>query len=237
MILRIILAIILVIILFFINNTYFLERFTIRNEGYEGYRMGDYLAGQWKSYDIKGGGMRIVSKFPNSICAKYYEKTKTLPDEQKWGNVVIYNEIVDEYKGDIPKNTDLVVHLRIGDVLKIKDGKIDYLKHKGFANGHYGTDLFKLKKFILKNKRKFSKIVFVYGIHTYTDQAASELYLKQLREFMNKNNLNFEERHKYNPDHDFAYMCKSKHFLPSNSKFSKQIEKVVKYKNNKVYKL
>lgn len=236
MILRLIIAIILVIILFFINNTHFLERFTLKNDGYEGYRMGDYLAGQWKSYDMKGEGMRIVTKFPNSICAKYYKKTKNLPNHQKWGNSRIISEIVNDYI-DKPFENDIVVHLRIGDVLKIKDGKIIYLKHKGFANGHYGIDLQQLQQFCLKNKNKFDNFIFVYGIHNNSNQEPSKMYLNELRQYMNKNNIKFEERHHDNPDIDFAYMCKSKHFLPSGSNFSKQIQKVVEYNNNNIYKL
>ena len=71
MILRLILAIILVIILFFIINTYFAERFTLKNNDYSDYRLGDYLAGQWKSYNFKSAGMKIVIKYPNSILSWY----------------------------------------------------------------------------------------------------------------------------------------------------------------------
>ena len=63
------------------------------------------------------------------------------------------------------------------------------------------------------------------------------MYLDKLRKILKENNIVFSERHNNNPDIDFSFMCKSSHFVKSQSGFSTLIASVVEYRGNKVYNL
>jgi hypothetical protein len=67
--------------------------------------------------------------------------------------------------------------------------------------------------------------------------ALSEKYLEKIRIMLKRYNINFSERHNENHDIDFSYMCKSKHFIPSNSGFSTLVKKVIKHRGNQIYNL
>ena len=248
---KLIFSLILLIFLVFLNffNTK-IEEFEqdddLNNKGFINYRLGDFISGYLYKKDKKIFDF-MITNYKDSICVKYYNKIKNLSDSKKWSNYKILNELVDEVElENLPQEKDIVIHLRLGDIINYKNNQFKFNEHisgsnsnNSFSNNQYGTNLSELKKFILKNRNEFNKFIFVYGIHYKPIQGLnpSIKYLEDLRNFLRQNKINFEERHNNNPDIDFAFMCKSKHFMPSGSGFSNYILKIIELRNNKVYKL
>ena len=235
---EVILLMILIILLIFVYKSNINSELYINNNGYTNYRLGDFIKGYlYRKKDPVFNS--IINDYPTSICSKYYNKVMNLPDSQKWNNYKILQEIINEIDIDSSSDEDLIVHLRLGDVITHKNGKFEYLTNS--VNRPYGIDLNKLKNFISKNKNKFNKFIFVYGIHKKIGIDfpqgidPSLIYLENLRYFLEQNNIKYKERHNNNPDIDFAFMCKSKNFMPSGSGFSDLIVNIVKLNKNKIY--
>ena len=125
---KIILSIIILVLLFFINNIYFLELFTLKNlnnEGYKNYRLGDFING-YLYRKRKNIFKYIIDNYKDSLCVKYYNKTKNLSESQKWYNYEILSKLVDEIQLEkSPSDNDLTVHLRLGDIINLVDNKFE----------------------------------------------------------------------------------------------------------------
>lgn len=235
---RPLICLVIIICLFYISFLLNIEFFSLTNKNYMDYRLGDFLKGYIfrKEKYIQDN---IIKNYPDSLCSKYYKIVKNYNEEKMWNNIEVISKLINDVETEVPDRNTLVIHLRIGDaIIDYKNGKFIYRK-TGFNNSTYGTPLEKIDKFILENKNKFKNVVLVYGIHKgHThDISLSEKYLDELRSILFKHNIKFNERHNDNPDLDFCYMCKSKHFIRSGSGFSSLVSSVVEYKNNKVYKL
>ena len=238
---RPILSLIILCCLMYIS-LFSVENFSLNNKKYMNYRLGDFLSGYIfkKEKYIQDN---IIKTHPNSLCSKYYETVKNYPKDNMWNNIEVISKLVNEVKTEEPDNNTLVIHLRLGDaIVGHKNGKFIYRKRGSLAeNLFYGTPLEKLEKFVKQNKTKFKKVVLVYGIHQghKHDIKLSEKYLDELRSILLKHNIKFDERHNDNPDLDFSYMCKSKHFIPSGkgSGFSSFVSSIVEYRKNKVYRI
>ena len=231
-------SIILLIFCFYnfydINN----EMFSMKNEKYMNYRLGDFIKG-YLFKEQKYTHDYMLKMYPNSLCSKYYNIVKNYPKDKIWNNIEVISKLVDELEIKGPDKNTLVIHLRLGDAfLDYKNGNFIYRKsiNKTLT---YGTPLEKIEKIILEKKTDFKKITIVYGIHNghQHDIRISEKYLDELRSIFLKNNIKFNERHNENPDLDFCYMCKSTMFIPSGSGFSRIVSSVIKYRNNNVYKV
>ena len=98
------------------------------------YRLGDMLI-NLPQRSKKGGKSYHKKRFPNSIATKYLEKTDDV------GNYHILKEIVQELfipDKNINKNTDCLLHLRVGDTI---DGLCpkNYFFEKFFKNNNTHT--------------------------------------------------------------------------------------------------
>jgi len=231
------LCVIFVILILFSLYFNFYENFTLKNTSYEDYRLGDFIKG-WIFNNQKHKQKNILEKFPNSLCAKYYNIVKNMPDHKKWNNIEVIDKLLNDINTETPENDTLVINLRLGDAITgYSNGKFTYRGNNYVSTGIYGICIEKLKKFLLSNKSKFKKVTLVYGIHQGAsyDLSFSEKYLELLRKFLEENNIKYSERHNENPDLDFAFMCKSKNFMPSGSGFSRLIMDVVKFRKNKIF--
>ena len=81
---------------------------------------------------------------------------------------------------------------------------------------------------------KIKKITIVSGYHTNEDHTRSEVYLKKIKQFIEKNNFEVTMRINNNPDDDFVFMSNSKIFMKSGGGFSKLVSEMVKKNNNLV---
>jgi hypothetical protein len=244
----IVLIIILVIILLntFLKNK---EKFINNEEKWYNYRLGDII--EYWNWNEKRRNKKhnydylypfnVSKRYPNSIGDLYFKRLK-----KKEKNLEVLYKIVDELSKNnknIPKNNEVIIHLRIGDVIEKCDN--DVFKYKYSFNNHskgfYTIKLENIKKNI--NLFKNKKVILVYGNHlmytlTDTQQKCSELYLKKIIKLFEKNKIIFQERQSGDPDEDFVYMCNSKIFYTSGSGgYSNLISGYVRSRGNKAINL
>ena len=183
--------------------------------------------------------------YPNSLASKYIKNSMMRKDDYNLINELINN--VEEYKNiNGGLDNEIVIHLRTGDTINIKNTKSNY---------SYSFDYYeKLSETLSKQyKYKNKKIILVSGIHlllydckSYAD-IKNALYLenhtsneisdeklnnkfytnfKYSTEYINKIKNIFEKyfiveiKLSGNPDYDLIYMSKSKFFIHSGGWYS-----------------
>lgn len=225
------------------------ENFINNEENWYNYRLGDIIE-YWSWPDKRRNAKynydyldpsNVSKRYPNSIGDLYFKRLK-----KKEKNVDVLYTIVDEVSKNnkkIPKNNEVVMHLRIGDVIEKCDNdnfKYRYSSHN-HSKGFYAIKLENITKNLDLFKNK--EVILVYGNHltdkiTDTQRKCSELYLQKIRELFEKNNIKYKEGRSGNPDEDFLYMCNSKIFCTSGSGgFSNLISGYVRSRGNKVINL
>jgi len=210
-----ILITVLIFVIFLLNNR---EHFIINKDEWLNYRLGDIIKGycfnnkEYKYLD------NIEKKNPNSIGGLYIKETKKLKNiEERKNNFKILNKIIEKKCKNmiLPNKDDIVIHLRIGDIISSEKLKYSYILH--FSE---------LKKLLTNND---SKVILVYGSHIKNiDMNKNNEYLENVRKILKQKNINFEENNSDNPDNDFIFMSKSKKFIKSGGGFSKLIANIVK---------
>ena len=198
------------------------------------YRLGDVIG--YENYN-KSKLTRFWYKFyyKNSIATEYLSKTEKIYDFD------ILHQIVKNRSSklkNIPGDEDLVIHLRIGDVIEkeytgsiddLLEGKSYYcylISYKDIENA--------LKK--LKDKKlNIKKIIIVGGYHIHGNHDRSNTYINKIKDFLRNKNYNVVKRiNTDEPDEDFLWLANSKNFLRSGGGFSNLVNKMVEMnkKNN-----
>ena len=227
----IILLILIIFLLLFLKNSK--ENFLINEEKWLDYRLGDIICNYLREKKRFNYLKNIEKNLPNSIGGLYIKKTKHLEKELQSYNYKILQDIINKKKHLIylPKKKDLVIHLRIGDIIK---GSKNNIKFKN--NFWYGTNINLLDKKINEiKKKKFKKVYLVYGAHK--KKISIELnnkYIENVKKMLKKNNL-IPILRNTNPDDDFIFMSQSKHFVRSGGGFSNIISELVKKNKGIVY--
>lgn len=212
-----------------------IEKFIDNDEYWKNYRLGDiykcWTDLKWDKYKHEYY-KSIPKEYPNSIGAVYVLQNKPM----KENNFNLLLKIIDEKSKnmELPKENELVIHLRIGDVIKdFNNGKFIYHYNK-LRNTCYATKIESLEKNIDKFKGK--NIVIFYGNHRkHINKKANELYLQHIRDLFKKHDISYVEKKSGNPDDDFVYMCNSKYFGQSGGGYSQLIANYVKHKGNTVF--
>lgn len=227
----ILLSLILIMIYMIYINHIRIEKFIDNDDYWKDYRLGDIFK-YWIFIDQN----KVLKDYPNSIGALYLKRN---PEKKK--NYKLLFKIIDEKSKnmELPKENDLVLHLRIGDAIKdFVNGKFVY--NYDWFNISYATKIEVLEQNIDKIKGK--NVVIFYGNHMPSNRPKinkniNELYLQHIRDLFKKNNISFIEKNSGNPDKDFIYMCNSKTFVQSGGGYSKLIGKYVSHKGNRVIEL
>ena len=129
------------------------EEFINNNKYWKRYRLGDiYSCWTNKKYDKYPHEYykSIPKRYPNSIGAEYVLRNKPM----KKNNFFLLNKILNEKSKEQinkPKENDIILHLRIGDVIKEYNDKTDKFNYYK----HYPIKFENIKKniHIFKNKR------------------------------------------------------------------------------------
>lgn len=207
-----------------------------------GYRLADLVKG-FIYYQERNNYNNFSNKFPNSIGAEYISKTKQLSDNKKHNNLKILDKIcqtkIKKMGLQLPQEDELVVHIRLGDVLEdYKDGKFI------FSNTNFEIQPEQYKKLFLKENETFSdkikNIYILYGIHEIWGNRLKNInlkYLEEIRKILVGSGFNVIDKNSTNPDNDFLFMISSKHFVEGKGGFSKLISKLVKYNNGSTYQV
>ena len=217
--------ILILIILFYLRRN--VENFIMNDNKWIGYRLGDIIKGYFlhtKNYKYLN---MIKKRLPNSIGACYIKETEKIKNvEDKKNNFKILNKII-ELKSknmELPNEKDIVIHLRIGDIIK----------NYGTNNKYdFSLNLNELEKILREHQD--NKVILVYGSHKKNiDKKKNDEYLEKVRQMLNKYNIIYEEKNSGNPDNDFIFMANSKRFIKSGGGFSKIIGDLVIMKGGKV---
>lgn len=206
------------------------------------YRLGDMIKG-WGRDDEKNGIKAHFKYYPNSIVSKYLKKTNDN------NNIEVLNEVCDIIKKrnnvKIPFPNELVIHLRLGDV--IENSKYSSTQHwENYLNsegpGLPGYKYIKPKSFFInvikkiKNKHKnIDKIILIWGDHkNLKSLKKSNEYIKRINDLFNRHHYDVNVFFNRDADEDFIYMSNAKYFVPTGGGFSKLISKMVQFNNNNV---
>ena len=134
---------------------------------------------------------------------------------------------------DVPKDKELIIHLRIGDVIdwEYSDSIDDLLEGKKSYDYLRDYDYFdKMSQKVIA--LDIEKIIIVGGYHTKEDHSRSEEYVAKIKKYIEDRGFKVETRiDKASGDEDFIYMSNSKYFLKSGGGYSGLVNRMVKMNN------
>jgi hypothetical protein len=223
---------ILLSILFYIQKYY--ETFLINEDKWLDYRLGDIVCNYFRDKKQYNYLKKIEKRLPNSIGGLYIKNTQNLDRSKQSYNYDllngIINGIINKKKINLPEKDDIVIHIRLGDI--IKGETKDNIKFQ--SNHWYGTNIGKLEEQI-KGIKNLKKVYIVYGSHTKNiNIGLNNKYLDNITKMLEKNSIKPILRNR-NPDDDFIFMAKSKKFIRSGGGFSNVISNLVKKNGGVVY--
>jgi hypothetical protein len=200
------------------------------------YRLGDMVLtkNRWK-----GGGEEYHYKnFPNSIATEYMKKT----NKQKDYNILfsIVKEKTKETK-DLPSKNDIVIHLRLGDVIEHNPADLitilsTYTYNDINSHSNYTPPLSYLEDKIKKiNQKDVGKLIFVAGSHIEMPTPKSCQYIQIIKRYFESKGYNIHMRLGKKADEDFIFMCNATYYIQStNGGYTGLIKKMVEHMGNTV---
>jgi hypothetical protein len=196
------------------------------------YRIGDMVSTYSRFLD--SGEKYHLKTFPNSIASEYMKKTK------KFKKYNILADIVRERSNntdDLPNDKDLIVHLRVGDVVEDNSNNLSQILTNYSYNflHNYTCPIRNIQDKINKSKENFDKIILVAGSHKDILSPRSCKYIDVVKKYFENNGYIVELRLGKNPDDDFIFMSNAKYFIPSCSgNYTLLVKKIVKILGGKV---
>jgi len=196
------------------------------------YRIGDMVSTYSRFLD--SGEKYHLKTFPNSIASEYMKKTK------KFKKYNILADIVKERSNntdDLPNDKDLIVHLRVGDVVEDNSNNLSQILTNYSYNflHNYTCPIRNIQDKINKSKENFDKIILVAGSHKDILSPISCKYIDVVKKYFENNGHIVELRLGKNPDDDFIFMSNAKYFIPSCSgNYTFLVKKIVKILGGKV---
>ena len=193
------------------------------------YRFGDFIfkdgGGRWES---DREVVKNNEEFKNTILCKYLMQINddSEPDFELLKKIVQEHTI--EHKCKIPKENELVIHLRLGDIFqKSKYEKLRVKRLKKSVNR-----LFEKDNILNSNPSVIEKITIVTALHYGANETNGKHFFNKLSYNQNLSFLrNLEERinergfelnlvSNEKTDLDLCYMANSKYFVKGCSNFS-----------------
>jgi hypothetical protein len=200
------------------------------------YRLGDMVI--WQERWLSGGQEYHYKNFPNSIATEYMKKT----DKQKNYNILfsIVQQRTKETK-DLPDKNDIVIHLRVGDVVENNPADVitilsTYTYMDLYSQSNYTPPLSYIEDKIKKiNQKDVGKLIFVAGSHIEIPTPKSCQYIEIIKRYFEIKGYNIQTRLGKKADEDFIFMCNAKYFIPStNGGYTGLIKKMVERMGNTV---
>ena len=165
-----------------------------------------------------------------SIGEQYIEMSNKKPQQYE-----ILQSIVNKYnKGICPGAAEIVMHLRVGNVVENDSKSVDELLSKPcIADGdrlskqiyvrplEYHTLLQTAYK-----KKMLSRLTIICGGHMCTNTTKSKEYVNKIKESWENSGYNVRVSIGNDADDDFVYMCRSKYFIRSGGGFSAHVQTV-----------
>ena len=177
------------------------------------YRIGDMIIHKnERSYHEK----YHLETFPNSIISEYMKKTKLTKKYDILADIVRERS---QKTNDLPNDKDLVVNLRVGDVVEENPSNVFQIltnySYKNFKN--YTCPIRNIHDKISESKENFDKIILVAGSHKDMLTPKSCKYIDVTKKYFENEGFKVELRLGKPPDDDFIFMTNAKYFIPSCS--------------------
>jgi len=177
-------------------------------------------------------------KYPNSIATKYMKMIKTLPKTKQNNNIELLKKIINEqkYQKYHNHNTNIVIHIRTGDVIDQQKYSVDEFlskkrqyETKKWKGNFYVKPLSYYKSLLEKiDQLGLDKnIILVTGFHKKDDHSKSLQYIDKIQKFFEKNGYLVTTRINRDPDEDFVFISTSKYYIPSGGGFSLLLSSMV----------
>ena len=189
----------------------------------DSYRLGDAILTKGYSNSF------ITRKFYNiyfkeSIATEYLNETNKIKDFDTLHQIVKKRSLS---LNSFPKEDELIIHLRIGDVIDhIFKGSVDDILEEKSKFTYLIS--YKYLENNLKKIKNIKKIIITGGFHKKGDHSRSIEYVNKIIYFLEKKNYTvIKKLNISSPDEDFIWMCNSKNFLKSGGGFSNLINKMV----------
>tara|TARA_A100001015_G_scaffold267094_1_gene316849 strand:+ start:1799 stop:2518 length:720 start_codon:yes stop_codon:yes gene_type:complete len=194
------------------------------------YRFGDVIFN--RGYYWKDSIDYIIENMPDTILGKYLHSKKNIYKLEsnhliceKFNNVI--NEHINKNKIILPKEYELVIHLRAGDVVDI-----NWFLQKDYHHI--------IRSYI--NKYNINKCTFCTAFH-YGNYIERNLWIYSnenlernksklhnlFEKLTNEFNILFDVKSSLNIDDDFIYMLKADHFVSDKGGFSILIKNIRTY--------
>ena len=185
---------------------------TLRKTWYE-YRLGDMVKySKWRNK--WNGKLYHIYMFPFSIASTYMLKTSKSDD------YTLLQQIINNYDSNItPDPDELVVHLRVGDVIDSNIKSYNY----------------PLEFYREISKKKYNTTSFIYGSHRGELSKKNVDYINSIIDIFIANGHKIKYvGYERTPDNDFVYMCRAKYFCKSGEKggFTNLISEIVQKNKN-----
>lgn len=162
--------------------------------------------------------------YPDSIASQYMRET----DDN--GRLDILRSIIKKHPSYLkpkPEKDELVVHLRVGNVVEWSGYTVEELLEKKrlympkiHGNRCYVKPLSYYEQALNKIDRQVKKITLVAGGNLTSKSEKSKEYTQVIKNLFEKSGLDVGPLCAGTPDDDFVYMCCSKFFLQSGGDFS-----------------
>jgi len=211
----------------------------ITNKETYAYRLGDIVKGHQYRYR-RDGWLWHKTHYPKSIATKYMKIIKTLPKSKQNNNVEVLQKIINEqkYKKYHNHNSNIVIHIRTGDVIDQQKYSVDqflskerpYVTGEGVVRPHYYVKPLSYYKSLLEKIDQLGldkNIILVTGFHKEDDHSKSLQYIDKIQKFFEKNGYLVTTRINHDPDEDFVFISTSKYYIPSGGGFSLLLSSMV----------
>ena len=160
--------------------------------------------------------------YPDSLASQYMRET----DADNDINILI--NLIRKHRTNFkPKKDELVVHLRVGDVVERSRYTVKQLleKQRVFRGRRaYVKPLSFYEKSLNEINRQVKKITLVTGGCKAHDFTKSKEYIQAIKSLFEKSGFDVRVRLGNPPDDDFIYMVRSKLFVPSGGGFSQLVQ-------------
>jgi hypothetical protein len=201
------------------------------------YRLGDMICHKIRWSDE--GEKYHFNAFPHSIATEYMKKSKTQKNYNVLANIIRERS---KFTNDLPKNNDLVIHLRLGDTIEKNPHNLiqiltSYTYMQSFrTSSNYTCPIRNIQEKINKLKHyNIQKIILVSASHLDIPTPKSSKYINVMKRYLEKKGYIVELRLGKNPDEDFIFMSNSKYFIPACSGYYTHLVKtIVKIMGGKV---
>jgi len=205
------------------------------------YRLADLIL--YPQYLCDKNTKYMLDKYPDSIGVKYMierfpcikkltKECESILEKAQLNNSIdtkLLTNIIktqSEYKqySKSFSNNELVLHIRIGDVLCSPDKKWSGSKTMGQIYAKYGDDEWwdKVKNYVGSNN--INTIYLVYGSHTNTCLKESYEYIATIKKKMD---CNVVEVNKNTADQDLMFCINAKHFITTGGGYGLLIGELV----------